>query len=504
MGRRGPGALPQVEKREQYARLIAQGYNNSEACRIAGINRRTGKRWRHGRTITTRDGRKLHYAAVITTGAVKREISPRYLSEDERVQIADLRQGGAGVRAIAERLGRSPSTISRELRRNRDPGSGRYRPFTAHKLAAQRRARPRAGKIARDEALRQFVADRLERRWSPQQISQALRAEFPGEAARHVAHETIYQAVYRPELGGLSRELPARALRTRRRRRRPHRRPGERRPNGITAMTMIGQRPAEAAGRTQPGHWEGDLITGASNRSAIGTLVDRASRYTILLHLPGRHTAEAVRDALIAALSALPAAAAPLADLGSGQGDGAARRGHRRTGHAGVLLREGQPVAAAVPTRHTMGLLRQPTPGQRPARPQPGRPGGGGGRARRRAAQDPAGDPPAALARPVNQGAVTPAAGGRPATTDGVPDTRRRSPETARRTAGDPAQAWHGGGRRQHRAVVGRQPRKASRAPTSTWPTPTPCTRRSTTPSNGSNMASEPPRSARPGRAAVA
>ena len=167
--------------------------------------------------------------AVVTTGAVRREVSPRYLSEDERVQIADLRQGGAGVRAIAERLGRSPSTVSRELRRNRDPGSGRYRPFTAHQLAAQRRARPRAGKIARDEALRQFVQDRLEKRWSPQQISRALRAEFPGEAARHVVHETIYQAVYRPELGGLSRELPARVLRTGRRRRRPHRRPGERR-----------------------------------------------------------------------------------------------------------------------------------------------------------------------------------------------------------------------------------------------------------------------------------
>ena len=306
MGRRGPGALPQADKREQFARLIAQGFNNSEACRIVGINRRTGKRWRHGRTITTRDGRKLHYAAVVTTGAVRREISPRYLSEDERVQIADLRQAGAGVRAIAERLGRSPSTISRELRRNRDPGGGRYRPFTAHKLAVRRRARPRAGKIARDEALRQFVQDRLEKRWSPQQVSRALRTEFPGEAARHVVHETIYQAVYRPELGGLSRELPARVLRTRRRRRRPHRRPGERRPNPITAMTMIGQRPAEAAARTQPGHWEGDLITGASNRSAIGTLVDRTSRFTILLHLPGRHTAEAVRDALIAAMSSLP------------------------------------------------------------------------------------------------------------------------------------------------------------------------------------------------------
>ena len=154
--------------------------------------------------------------------------------------------------------------------------------------------------------LRQFVQDRLEKRWSPQQVSRALPGEFPGERARHVVHETIYQAVYRPELGGLSRELPTRVLRTHRRRRRPRRRPGERRPNGIIAMTMIDQRLAEAAARSEPGHWEGDLITGASNRSAIGTLVDRASRYTILLHLPGRHTAEAVRDALIAVMSALP------------------------------------------------------------------------------------------------------------------------------------------------------------------------------------------------------
>jgi len=217
-----------------------------------------------------------------------------------------LRAAGAGVRAIAERTGRSPSTISRELRRNRDPDSGQYRPFTAHKLAAQRRARPRPGKIAADPVLRQFVQDRLEKRWSPQQVSWALPGEFPGERARHVVHETIYQAVYRPELGGLSRELPAQVLRTRRRRRRPHRRAGGRRPNGIIAMTMIDQRPAGAAGRSQPGHWEGDLITGASNRSAIGTLVDRASRYTILLHLPGRHTAEAVRDALIAAFMQIP------------------------------------------------------------------------------------------------------------------------------------------------------------------------------------------------------
>ena len=374
MGRRGPGALPQVEKREQYARLIGQGFSSLEACRIVGINPRTGKRWRHGRTITARDGRKLHYSPVVTRGAVvRREISDRYLSEQERVQIADLRAAGAGVRAIAERTGRSPSTISRELRRNRDPDSGQYRPFTAHKLAVQRRARPRPGKIAADPVLRQFVAGPAGEAVEPAAGEQgAARRVSRTTRARHVVHETIYQAVYRPELGGLPRELPARVLRTRRRRRRPHRRPDERRPNGIIAMTMIDQRPAEAAGRSEPGHWEGDLITGASNRSAIGTLVDRASRYTILLHLPGRHTAEAVRDALIAAFCAAPAAAAPVADLGPGQGDGAARRGHRGAGHAGVLLREGQPVAAAIEREHQRAAPPVLPQGQRPARAQRG------------------------------------------------------------------------------------------------------------------------------------
>ena len=304
MGRRGPGVLPQVEKRQQFARLIAQGFNNSEACRITGINRRTGKRWRHGRTITTRDGRKLHYAPVVGAGAVRREISPRYLSEDERVRIADLRRAGVGCGRFAEQTGRSPSTISRELRRNRDPGSGQYRPFTAHKLAAQRRARRRAGTIARDEVLRQSSTGPVLERWSPEHISAALR-RIPGMSARHVVHETIYQAVDRPALGGLSRELPARALRTRRRRRRSPS-AGRTPPERDHRHDDDRPAPAEAAWPRRARALGSDLITGASNRSAIGTLVDRASRYTILLHLPGRHTAEAVRDVLIAAMSVLP------------------------------------------------------------------------------------------------------------------------------------------------------------------------------------------------------
>jgi IS30 family transposase len=303
-GRGRPGPAPQTAKREQYAALIARGVSFSEACRIVGINRRTGKRWRHGRTITSSSGRRLHYAPVVG-GARKQEISARFVSEDERVRIADLRRAGEGVRAIARELGRDPATVSRELRRNVDPKSSAYRPHTAQRLAEQRRARPRTGKLVADVELRRFVQDKLKRRWSPEQIARALRSEFPDQPQRHLVPETIYQAVYRPDLGGLCRELP-KALRTGRLRRKPHRRTDERR-GRLVNMTMIDQRPAEAAGREVAGHWEGDLITGESNRSAIGTLVERASRYTILLYLPGRHTAEAVRDAVIDAMKDLPA-----------------------------------------------------------------------------------------------------------------------------------------------------------------------------------------------------
>ncbi|HLK78924.1 MAG TPA: IS30 family transposase [Streptosporangiaceae bacterium] len=233
----------------------------------------------------------------------------RYLSERERVTIADLRQAGCGVREIARRIRRDASTVSRELRRNQRPGSGGYRPFAAHQMAVARRPRPRAGKIAGDQVLRAFIAGCLAQRWSPKQISRKVRDEFPGDPARHVVHETIYQGIYR---GVLPREVagdePARqrrALRTGRCRRRPRRRDGQRQPR-IAGMTPVSARPAAAGSRSELGHWEGDLITGTLNKSAIVTLVDRFSRFTILGHVPGRHTAEAVRDALIAAFAQLP------------------------------------------------------------------------------------------------------------------------------------------------------------------------------------------------------
>ena len=219
--------------------------------------------------------------------------------------IADRLRERVSVRSIARELGRAPSTVSRENRRNRQPGGG-YRPHAAHKLAAVRRARAKTGKLVADPGLRAVVQDGLEQRWSPQQIARRLRREHPDRPEWHVTHETIYQALYLQARGGLRREV-ASWLRTGRVLRRPHRQPDQRQPRMATPMIMISERPADAADRAVPGHWEGDLIMGAHNRSAIGTLVERATRYVLLLHLPHGHGPTAMRDALTAKINTLPA-----------------------------------------------------------------------------------------------------------------------------------------------------------------------------------------------------
>jgi IS30 family transposase len=296
-----PGPAPLTEKRDQFAALIARGVSNAQACRIVGVNRRTGKRWRHGRTITSSSGERLHHPPVVT--GRRREVCARYLSEDERVRIGDLHRTGRRVRAIATELGRPPSTISRELRRNAEPEGGQYRPFAAQRRAAERRARPGRGKLLADPQLQEYVQARLGQDWSPEQIAAALRREFPDRPDRHLVTETICQAIYRRD-GSLNRDRTL--LRTGRRRRRRHPCPDARRAGSLTRMTMLDQRPAEATDRAVA---EGDLIVGANSRSAIGTVVERTTRFTLLLHLPaGRHTAEAVTESLIAAMADLPAA----------------------------------------------------------------------------------------------------------------------------------------------------------------------------------------------------
>ena len=302
MGRRGP--QPDHAKREAFARLIAEGVPSARASRMVGIHPRTGKSWRNGRRIVS-GGRVLDLPPVIIPVA-ERHYSPRYLSEDERVRLADLHREGRAMRDIAALMGRSASTVSRELRRGADL-AGRYRPFEAHRRALGRRRLRRPSRMARDQELRDWVAGRLLARWSPEQVARGLRRQFPDQPARWLCAETIYQAVYRPDLGGLPRELPGRVLRHRRRQRLARRHAQARRHSPVVGMALIHERPAAVLDRLEPGHWEGDLLMGAGNASAVVTLVERTTRYTLLGHLEGaRRDSAAVRDAVVGALDPLP------------------------------------------------------------------------------------------------------------------------------------------------------------------------------------------------------
>jgi len=294
----GPRKL--VAERAEYLRLVQQGVSNRQACRLVGVDPRTGRRWYNGRNASGKD----KAAPPITS--VAPEISSRYLRENDRIHIADRLREKATLRQIAAELGRSPSTISREIHRNRHPSSGRYRPHAAQARADARRPRPKIGKLAADAALHRVVQDHLARKRSPEQIAAILRRDYPDQPEWHVVHETIYQALYIQGRGELRREL-ARALRTGRTARTPRRQPGQRRSRFINPMIMISERPAEAEDRAVPGHWEGDLIIGKDSASAIGTLVERATRYLMLVHLPHGRTAEQVRDALIDTVQTLPA-----------------------------------------------------------------------------------------------------------------------------------------------------------------------------------------------------
>jgi IS30 family transposase len=288
---RSPKGGVQAEKQQRYVQLIAQGVNNSEACRIVGVNRKTGVRWRYGRSIANSAGGLVHYPPVRIEEHRPRH--PRYLSEDERFTIADLLAVGDGVRAIARRLGRAASTVGREIRRNRDK-DGRYRPHHAEQAARARACKPGKRRIATDTVLANAVCGLLGKRWSPEQVAHELRELFAGEQARWLCPESIYQAIYDPEI---EVTRPAR-----------RRLKGLQRRGRLTAMRMINERPPEVADRAQPGHWEGDLIMGAGNRTAIGTLVERSTRFLILLALPDAvGSAEAVREAIGTSLERLPA-----------------------------------------------------------------------------------------------------------------------------------------------------------------------------------------------------
>ena len=226
----------------------------------------------------------------------------RHLSLLEREEISRGMAAGDSLRAIASRLMRAPSTISREVARN--GGRRRYRAHRADEASWRRARRPQPCKLATDKALREVVEEKLAIRWSPQQISGWLRHTYPGVEGMQVSHETIYLTLFIQGRGALRREL-TQHLRTRRANRRPQ---GKRPPSGkgqIVDPVMISERPAEAEDRAVPGHWEGDLLMG-KRQTAIGTLVERWSRYVMLFPLPDGHSAEAVRVALAATIQQLP------------------------------------------------------------------------------------------------------------------------------------------------------------------------------------------------------
>jgi transposase, IS30 family len=283
-----------IEKQARFWVLMAQGSTLQAACDAVGVNRRTGRHWRQA-----------------TGGQIPRkkpEASGRYLCLEERLRIADLHLAGAGVGAIATQVGRSASTISRELRRNgpqpSSRGRSKYAPYAAQKRAELRGRRPKASKFENIE-LAVAVQAKLCVKWSPEQISDHLAATFPDRVEMQVCPETIYQALYVQGRGHLRADLHQH-LRTGRAVRRPRRSTGKGPSGKIPDMIMISERPAEVADRAVPGHWEGDLILGSNCRSAIATLVERQTRYTMLVHLPQGHGAMAVRDGLEAAIKTLP------------------------------------------------------------------------------------------------------------------------------------------------------------------------------------------------------
>jgi IS30 family transposase len=224
------------------------------------------------------------------------------LSLDEREEISRRLAAGLSLRTIAAGLGRAPSTVSREVARN--AGRSRYRALAADRVAWSRACRPKQTKLSRWPGLRAMVEDKLELCWSPEQIAGWLRRRFPTGTVMHVSHETIYRSLFVQARGDLRHEL-TRHLRTGRAMRRPA---GTRLPDGrgLRPNTLnISQRPAEATDRAVPGHWEGDLIFGRG-MSPVATLVERSTRYLMLVGLPDGHRAELVADALTAAITTLP------------------------------------------------------------------------------------------------------------------------------------------------------------------------------------------------------
>jgi IS30 family transposase len=344
-----PGRPPIAgrDERRRFWAAIAAGLASEDAAVEAGVSQAVGTRW----------FRKAGGMPPSMSRPSAKPLSGRYLSFAEREEIALLRAQSCSMQEVARRLGRAASTISRELRRNAATRSGglEYRATTAQWHAERAARRPKPAKLALNAALRTYVEERLAgvivapsgaavpgpavswkgrrhgprkdrqwaRAWSPEQIARRLPVDFPDDETMRISHEAIYQALFVQGRGALRRELTA-CLRTGRVLRTPRARTRGRGKTFISPEIMISKRPAEATDRAVPGHWEGDLIVGLGS-SAIGTLVERTTRFTLLLHLPpmighghearvkngpalAGHGAEAVRDAITRSIITLPEA----------------------------------------------------------------------------------------------------------------------------------------------------------------------------------------------------
>jgi IS30 family transposase len=392
---RSPGRPePSRAVQREFWRLIASGVTTVEAAEAVGVSWPVGARW-------------FRHAGGMPPISLD-EPTGRYLSFVEREEIALLRAQQVGVREIARRLRRDPGTISRELHRNAATRSGKqlYRALVAQWKAQQAAKRPKTAKLVDNERLREYVQQRLagsvrrpdgtivtgpqtpvwkglnkphrqDRRWStawsPEQIANRLEVDFPDDGSMRISHEAIYQSLFIEGRGALKRELVT-CLRTGRALREPRARSRNKPQGHVTADVVLSERPAEAADRAVPGHWEGDLIIG-TGRSAIGTLVERSSRSTLLVHLPrlegwgenppvkngpslGGYGAVAMNAALTASMTKLPEQLRKTLTWD---------RGKELSGHTRFALETGTKVFFADPhspwqrptNENTNGLLRQ-------------------------------------------------------------------------------------------------------------------------------------------------
>jgi transposase, IS30 family len=337
--RQGGPPAPRVV-RERFWERVRSGLGVRDAGLAAGVSESKAWAW--------------FKAAGGVKGNGAGPVSGRFLSVGEREEIAVGLAAGLSLTAIAAGLGRAVSTVSREVARN-SRGPEHYRALAAEGQAQARAARPKTAKLAGNDRLRGYVAQRLEERWSPEQVSVMLKRQFPDDREMRVSHETIYQSLYVQGRGALRRELVS-CLRTGRALRRPRRKQGERR-GRIKDMVLISERPAEADDRAVPGHWEGDLIIG-SRGSAIGTLVERSTRFVLLLHLPAGHGAGQVAAAMTEAMGTLPAAL---------RRSLAWDQGKEMAAHAQITLATGLEIYFCDPhspwqrgsNENTNGLLRQ-------------------------------------------------------------------------------------------------------------------------------------------------